>query len=187
MSQSTESAYEYIIASTGEDLGREGLLKTPTRAAKAFGYLTQGYNQNLDELVNGAVFPTSNREAVMVKNIEFYSLCEHHMLPFMGVAHVAYLPEGQVIGLSKIARIVDMFARRLQIQETLSQQIAQSIMEVTGARGCAVVMDATHMCMSMRGVSKQQASTRSKAMLGDYASDATLRAEFLAEVPKHLP
>ncbi|MDN5734478.1 MAG: GTP cyclohydrolase I FolE, partial [Psychrobacter sp.] len=135
-------SYRQLIDSTGEDLNRPGLLDTPARAAKAFSYLTQGYHQSLEEVVNDAVFPSTNRELVLVQNIEFYSLCEHHMLPFHGVAHIGYLPNGHVLGLSKFARIVDMFARRLQIQENLSEQVAQTIMDVTGCRGVAVVMDA---------------------------------------------
>lgn len=180
-----ESAYTDIIASCGEDMSRPGLLKTPYRAGKAFDFLTQGYHQNLDEVVNDAVFPTDNKEMVLIKNIEFYSLCEHHLLPFMGVAHVAYLPNDNVLGLSKVARIVDMFARRLQIQENLTKQVADAINEVIKPKGVAVVMDAEHMCMMMRGVSKQNSSTRSLSMLGAYEGDATLRKEFLSEVPKN--
>ena len=184
--ESTES-YRQLIASTGEDLDRPGLLDTPVRAAKAFAHLTQGYHQSIDEVVNDAVFPSANRELVLVQNIEFYSLCEHHMLPFHGVAHIGYLPDGQVLGLSKFARIVDMFARRLQIQENLSEQIAQTIMDVTGCRGVAVVMDASHMCMMMRGVSKQHSTTRSTAMLGEYQHNNQVRNEFLGAVPKRQP
>ena len=167
--ESTES-YRQLITSTGEDLDRPGLLDTPVRAAKAFAHLTQGYHQSIDEVVNDAVFPSANRELVLVQNIEFYSLCEHHMLPFHGVA-----------------RIVDMFARRLQIQENLSEQIAQTIMDVTGCRGVAVVMDASHMCMMMRGVSKQHSTTRSTAMLGEYQHNNQARNEFLGAVPKRQP
>ncbi|MGE6246027.1 GTP cyclohydrolase I FolE [Psychrobacter proteolyticus] len=184
--ESTES-YRQLIASTSEDLDRPGLLDTPVRAAKAFAHLTQGYHQSIDEVVNDAVFPSANRELVLVQNIEFYSLCEHHMLPFHGVAHIGYLPDGQVLGLSKFARIVDMFARRLQIQENLSEQIAQTIMDVTGCRGVAVVMDASHMCMMMRGVSKQHSTTRSTAMLGEYQHNNQARNEFLGAVPKRQP
>lgn len=180
-------SYRQLIGSTGEDLNRPGLLDTPVRAAKAFSYLTQGYHQSLDEVVNDAVFPSTNRELVLVQNIEFYSLCEHHMLPFHGVAHIGYLPNGHVLGLSKFARIVDMFARRLQIQENLSEEVAQSIMNVTGCRGVAVVMDASHMCMMMRGVNKQQSTTRSTAMLGEYLHDNQARNEFLDAVPKRRP
>lgn len=178
-----QQSYADLINAIGEDLDRPGLLDTPNRAAKAFGYLTQGYGQTLEQVTNNAVFPSTNREMVMVKGIEFYSLCEHHLLPFMGHAHVAYLPDGQVLGLSKMARIVDMYARRLQIQENLTQQIAQAVMDATGARGAAVVMDAQHMCMMMRGIQKQESSTRSVSMLGHFCTDAQARSEFLAALP----
>ncbi len=184
--QSIES-YRQLITSTGEDLARPGLEDTPLRAAKAFAHLTEGYHQSLDDVVNDAIFPSTNRELVLVQNIEFYSLCEHHMLPFHGIAHIGYLPNGQVLGLSKFARIVDMFARRLQIQENLSEQVAQAIMDVTGCRGVAVVMDASHMCMMMRGVSKQHSTTRSTAMLGEYKHDNQARNEFLGAIPKRQP
>lgn len=180
---SMQQSYADLIRAIGEDLERPGLLDTPKRAAKAFGFLTQGYEQTLEQVTNNAVFPSSNREMVMVKGIEFYSLCEHHLLPFMGHAHVAYLPDGKVLGLSKMARIVDMYARRLQIQENLTQQIAQAVMDATGARGAAVVMDAQHMCMMMRGVQKQESSTRSVSMLGHFCTDAQARSEFLAALP----
>ena len=157
------------------------------RAAKAFAHLTQGYHQSLDEVVNDALFPSSNRELVLVQNIEFYSLCEHHMLPFHGIVHIGYLPNGQVLGLSKFARIVDMFARRLQVQENLSDQIAQTIMDVTGCRGVAVVMDASHMCMMMRGVNKQQSTTRTTSMLGEFVHDNQARMEFLTAIPRRQP
>ena len=171
--ESTES-YRQLISSTGEDLERPGLQDTPIRAAKAFAHLTRGYCQNLDEVVNDALFPSTNRELVLVQNIEFYSLCEHHMLPFHGVAHIGYLPNGHVLGLSKFARIVDMFARRLQVQENLSEQIAQTIMDVTGCRGVAVVMDAAHMCMMMRGVQKQNSATTTSAFTGVFKDDEKL-------------
>ncbi|WP_227674542.1 GTP cyclohydrolase I FolE [Psychrobacter jeotgali] len=183
----TIESYRNLISSTGEDLRRPGLVDTPLRAAKAFAHLTIGYHQDLDEIVNEAIFPSTNRELVLVQNIEFYSLCEHHMLPFHGIAHIGYLPNGQVLGLSKFARIVDMFARRLQIQENLSEQVAQAIMDVTGCRGVAVVMDASHMCMMMRGVSKQHSTTRSTAMLGEYKHDNQARNEFLNAIPKRQP
>nr|WP_228722973.1 GTP cyclohydrolase I FolE [Psychrobacter sp.]QJS05369.1 GTP cyclohydrolase I [Psychrobacter sp.] len=182
--QESIESYSQLIGSTGEDLARSGLVDTPIRAAKAFAHLTQGYHQDLDKIVNDAVFPSTNRELVLVQNIEFYSLCEHHMLPFHGVAHIGYLPNGQVLGLSKFARIVDMFARRLQVQENLSEQIAQNIMDVTSCRGVAVVMDASHMCMMMRGVNKQHSTTRSTAMLGEYMHDNQARNEFLNAIPK---
>ncbi|WP_169391540.1 MULTISPECIES: GTP cyclohydrolase I FolE [Psychrobacter] len=185
--QESIESYRQLISSTGEDLERPGLEDTPKRAAKAFDYLTQGYHQDLSVVVNDAVFPSTNRELVLVQNIEFYSLCEHHLLPFYGVAHIGYLPNGQVLGLSKFARIVDMFARRLQIQENLSEQVAQTIMDVTGCRGVAVVMDAAHMCMMMRGVNKQMSTTRTTSMLGEFVHDNQARNEFLDAVPKRKP
>jgi GTP cyclohydrolase I len=178
-----QQSYATIISAIGEDLERPGLIDTPARAAKAFSFLTHGYNLSLDEVTNNAVFPSSNREMVLVKGIEFYSLCEHHLLPFMGQAHIAYLPNGHVLGLSKFARIVDMYSRRLQIQENLTQQIAQAVMDATGARGAAVVMDAAHMCMMMRGVQKQHSSTRSVSMLGEFTTNTQARQEFLMAVP----
>ena len=171
-----------LIASTGEDTTRTGLLATPQRAAKAFDYLTQGYHQSLQDITNGAIFPTDNNELILVKDIEFYSLCEHHLLPFYGKAHVAYLPNNKVIGLSKMARIVDMFARRLQIQENLTKQIAEAVQEMTEARGVAVVMEAAHMCMMMRGVNKQCSSTRSVAYLGEFQNNPQARQEFLLAI-----
>ena len=181
--QQNAQVYRSLIASTGEDLERAGLLATPERAAKAFAFLTQGYQQNLEDITNNAIFPTDNNELILVKNIEFYSMCEHHLLPFYGVAHVAYLPNDQVIGLSKMARIVDMYARRLQIQENLTQQVAQAVMDMTGARGAAVVMDAAHMCMMMRGVMKQNSTTRSISLLGTFKDNAQARNEFLMAIP----
>ena len=185
--QESVESYRQLILSTGEDLERPGLEETPMRAAKAFAHLTQGYHQSLDEVVNDALFPSNNRELVLVQNIEFYSLCEHHILPFHGIAHVGYLPNGQVLGLSKFARIVDMFARRLQVQENLSDQIAQTIMDVTGCRGVAIVMDASHMCMMMRGVSKQHTTTRTTSMLGEFVHDNQARMEFLSAIPRRQP
>ena len=185
--QESVESYRQLILSTGEDLQRPGLEETPMRAAKAFAHLTQGYHQSLDEVVNDALFPSSNRELVLVQNIEFYSLCEHHMLPFHGIAHVGYLPNGQVLGLSKFARIVDMFARRLQVQENLSDQVAQTIMDVTRCRGVAVVMDAAHMCMMMRGVNKQHSTTRTMSMLGEYVHDNQARNELLSAIPRRQP
>jgi GTP cyclohydrolase I len=171
--------YTRIIEGLGEDPERNGLIGTPLRAARAMSYLTRGYNQSLDELVNGALFDTDNDEMVLVRDIEFYSLCEHHLLPFLGRCHVAYLPQSRVIGLSKIARIVDMFARRLQIQETLTRQIAEAIESVTNARGVAVVMEAKHMCMMMRGVEKQNSTMTTSMMTGTFRNDARTRAEFM--------
>ena len=177
-----EKSYSEIIEALGEDLSRPGLVDTPKRAAKAMKFLTRGYEQSLDEVVNGALFPSDNSEMVLVKNIELYSMCEHHMLPFIGKAHVAYIPQGKVIGLSKVARIVDMFARRLQIQEQLTTEIAEALQEVTGALGVGVVIEAQHMCMMMRGVEKQNAMMKTSMMLGSFRSNPATRAEFLALV-----
>jgi GTP cyclohydrolase I len=171
--------YADLITSIGEDITRDGLQKTPERAAKAFGFLTQGYQQSLETLVNGAVFASDNDEMVVVKDIEFYSLCEHHLLPFVGKAHIAYLPKGKVLGLSKIARITDMYARRLQIQENMTKQIADAIQQVTGAAGVGVVLEAQHFCMMMRGVQKQQSSTVTSMMLGEFRDNSRTRQEFL--------
>jgi GTP cyclohydrolase I len=177
-----EKAYAAIIEQVGEDLTREGLVDTPARAAKAMAYLTRGYQQSLEEVVNNALFPSDNSEMVLVKDIELYSLCEHHLLPFIGKAHVAYIPDGKVIGLSKIARIVDMYARRLQIQENMTKEIAEAIMSVTGAKGVGVVIEAKHMCMMMRGVEKQNGSMKTSMMLGTFRSKPETRAEFLSLV-----
>ncbi len=175
----TSKLYEQLIASAGEDVTRDGLLKTPERAAKAFAFLTQGYDQTLEEVLNGAVFDSDNDEMVIVKDIELYSMCEHHLLPFVGKVHVAYIPQGQVIGLSKIARITDMYSRRLQIQEQLTKQIADAVMEVTNAAGVGVVIEAQHFCMMMRGVQKQNSWTVSSMMLGSFRKSDRTRQEFL--------
>ncbi len=180
----TTKLYEELIASTGEDIKRDGLLKTPERASKAFEFLTQGYNQSLEEVTNGAVFDSDNDEMVIVKDIELYSMCEHHLLPFVGKAHVAYIPNGKVIGLSKIARISDMYARRLQIQEQLTKQIADAVMEVTGAVGVGVVIEAQHFCMMMGGVQKQSSWTVSSMMLGSFRENHRTRHEFLQLISK---
>lgn len=171
--------YRSLIEGVGEDTTREGLLDTPMRAAKALGFLTQGYAQDIDSVVNDALFESDLEEIVMVKDIELYSLCEHHMLPFIGKCHVGYLPAGRVLGLSKVARIVDMFARRLQIQEKLTQQIAGAIRDVTGAAGVGVIVEAQHLCMAMRGVEKQHSSMKTSVMLGSFRDNAPTRAEFL--------
>jgi GTP cyclohydrolase I len=169
-----------IIKAIGENPDRPGLIGTPERAAKALGFLTQGYSQNIDDIVNGALFPTTSNEMVIVKNIELYSLCEHHLLPFIGKCHVAYLPTDVVIGLSKVARIVDMYARRLQIQEHLTQEIAETIMEKTQAKGVGVIIESQHMCMMMRGVEKQNSVMTTSCMLGAFRDRATTRSEFLS-------
>ncbi len=174
-----ERCFADIMTAIGEDVTREGLVKTPARAAKAFEYLTQGYHQKLDDIVNGAIFAADNDEMVIVRDIELYSLCEHHLLPFIGQANVAYIPDGKVIGLSKIARIVDMYARRLQIQENLTREIAEAVQNVTQARGVAVQIKAKHMCMMMRGVSKQNSEMSTSVMLGAFRNSQSTRMEFL--------
>ncbi|MFV3303831.1 GTP cyclohydrolase I FolE [Pseudomonas sp. NY15181] len=168
-----------ILLGLGEDPDREGLLDTPKRAAKAMQFLCHGYEQTLEEIVNGALFASDNDEMVIVKDVELYSLCEHHLLPFIGKAHVAYIPTGKVLGLSKVARIVDMFARRLQIQESLTRQIAEAVERVTNAAGVAVVIEAQHMCMMMRGVEKQNSVMNTSVMLGAFRESNTTRQEFL--------
>ncbi|GAB2726035.1 GTP cyclohydrolase I FolE [Halomonas garicola] len=171
--------YRQIMEQLGEDPDREGLKDTPKRTAKAMQFLTAGYHQTLDEVVNGAVFDSHTDEMVLVKDIELYSICEHHLLPFIGKCHVAYMPNGKVLGLSKFARITDMFARRLQIQENLTLQIAEAVQSVTQARGVAVVIEAQHLCMMMRGVEKQNSSMSSSVMLGTFRSNQSTRQEFL--------
>ena len=179
MSHPLSQQYREILVGLGENPEREGLLDTPKRAAKAMQYLCHGYQQSLEEIVNGALFESDNDEMVIVKDIELYSLCEHHLLPFIGKAHVAYIPTGKVLGLSKVARIVDMYARRLQIQENLTKQIADAIQRVTNAAGVAVVIEAKHMCMMMRGVEKQNSVMSSSVMLGAFRESCNTRHEFL--------
>ncbi|EJL99843.1 GTP cyclohydrolase I [Pseudomonas sp. GM102] len=176
---SLSQSYREILIGLGENPDREGLQDTPVRAAKAMQYLCHGYEQSVDEIVNGALFASDNDEMVIVDNIELYSLCEHHMLPFIGKAHVAYIPTGKVLGLSKIARLVDMFARRLQIQENLTRQIADAVQQVTDAAGVAVVIEAQHMCMMMRGVEKQNSTMNTSVMLGAFRESSNTRQEFL--------
>lgn len=175
-----EQAYLDIIKAIGEDPKRPGLEQTPRRAAGAMRFLMQGYGMDIDRVINNALFPTESDEMVIVKDVELYSLCEHHMLPFIGKCHVAYLPGGRVIGLSKIARLVDVFARRLQIQENLTSEIARCIMDKTGAAGAAVIIEARHMCMMMRGVEKQNSVMTTSCMLGAFRNSATTRNEFLS-------
>ena len=172
--------FSQIIEAMGEDLSRPGLVDTPERAAKAYKFLTRGYQQNIDEVVNDALFPSDSNDMVIVKDIELYSMCEHHMLPFIGKAHVGYIPQGKVLGLSKIARIVDMYSRRLQIQEQLGTQIAKTVMEVTGAMGVGVIIEAKHLCMMMRGVEKQNSVMKTSAMLGSFRDKSNTRSEFLS-------
>ncbi len=180
-----EQEFIKIIESLGEDVTRSGLRDTPQRAAQALRFLTHGYQQNLAEIVNGAIFEADTDEMVIIKDIEIYSLCEHHLLPFFGKCHVAYLPRGKVLGLSKIARIADMFARRLQIQENLTKQIAEAIAEVTQAAGVGVIIDARHLCMMMRGIEKQNSSMVTSVMLGDFRHDTRTRMEFLHLTGRH--
>lgn len=170
--------YADLITAIGEDVNREGLKDTPERAAKALQFLTQGYRQNLKAVVKDILFTSDNESMVIVKDIELFSLCEHHLLPFIGRCHVGYLPNGKVIGLSKIARIVDMYARRLQIQENLTQQIAAAIMEVTGAKGVGVVIEASHLCIMARGVEKQHAQIQTNAIFGSFRENKATRQEF---------
>jgi GTP cyclohydrolase I len=177
--QAMEGHFREIITLLGEDVGREGLVQTPRRAAKAFHFLTRGYRQSVEELVNDAVFTSDTDEMVIVRNIEMYSLCEHHMLPFIGKCHVAYLPDGRVLGLSKIARIVDLFARRLQIQEVLTKQIAECVHGAIRGKGVGVVIEAQHMCMMMRGVEKQNSVMTTSCMLGNFRTQPQTREEFL--------
>jgi GTP cyclohydrolase I len=175
-----ERSFRDLLEAVGEDPEREGLVRTPNRAARAFEFLTNGYRQDLDELVNNAIFESDASEIILVKDIELYSLCEHHLLPFIGRAHVAYIPSGKVIGLSKMARIVDVFARRLQIQENLTTQIADALMKTLHPSGVAVVIEAKHLCMMMRGVEKQNSVMKTSCLLGVFKEDARTRSEFLS-------
>lgn len=174
-----ESMYHTVLQELGEDTEREGLLDTPKRAAKAMQFLTSGYQTELQDVVNNAVFSSDNDEMVVVQGIEFYSLCEHHMLPFIGRCHIGYLPSGKVLGLSKFARIVDMFGRRFQIQENMTKQIADAVKEVTDCRGVGVIVEAQHMCMMMRGVQKQNSMMRTSVMKGVFRDNQATREEFM--------
>ena len=178
-----------MLAELGEDPSREGLLDTPKRVEKALKFLTSGYAADVDATLNNALFSVDYNEMVIVRDIDFYSLCEHHLLPFFGKCHVAYIPQGRVLGLSKIPRLVDLFARRLQIQERLTNQIAETLREKVDPLGVAVVMEATHLCMSMRGVEKQNSFAATSAMLGVFRDDARTRMEFLELIkrPEMMP
>ena len=175
---------ESLLEEIGEDSTREGLLKTPDRVAKAWGFFSKGYTQCLDVVINDAIFHEDAKDMVIVRDVEFFSLCEHHLLPFFGKAHVGYIPNGKVIGLSKIPRIIDMFSRRLQVQERLTHQVSNAIREILDPIGVAVVMEGVHMCMQMRGVEKQNSFASTSSMLGQFRKSAETRAEFLSIINK---
>lgn len=179
---STQDIYRELLSRLGEDPDRDGLFKTPDRMAKSMAFLTRGYAQNVSEVLHEALFDVDYDEMVIVKEIEFYSMCEHHMLPFFGKAHVAYVPHGKVIGLSKIPRLVDVFARRLQVQERLTRQIAEAVTDAIHPQGVGVILEASHLCMMMRGVEKQHSTTVTSAMLGVFKTQLQTRNEFLALV-----
>ncbi|HSR88126.1 MAG TPA: GTP cyclohydrolase I FolE [Pontiella sp.] len=181
---SMNELYTELLSRIGEDPGREGLLDTPERAAQAMEFLTQGYRQRLEDVINDAVFTVDDNHMIIVRDIELYSLCEHHMLPFFGKCHIGYIPEGRVLGVSKLARIVDLFARRLQIQERLTNQVASSIMDTLAPEGVGVVIEAQHLCMMMRGVEKQNSCMVTSAMLGSFRQDQSTRTEFLKLIGK---
>jgi GTP cyclohydrolase I len=179
---SMQKIYTELLARLGEDPARDGLLSTPKRMEKSMAFLTQGYEQSVDEVLHGALFDVDYDEMVMVKDIEFYSMCEHHLLPFFGRVHVAYVPNGKVVGLSKLPRIVDVFSRRLQVQERLTQQIAEAIEDAIHPQGVGVVIEAQHLCMMMRGVQKQESKTVTSSMLGVFKTQTQTRTEFLSLV-----
>lgn len=170
--------YKALLQGIGEEPEREGLQRTPIRAAKALLYLTQGYHMDLDTIINGAIFHENSTNMVVVKNIEFYSLCEHHLMPFWGICHIAYIPDGKIIGLSKLARIVDLFARRLQVQERLTEQIGAAVEQVLVPKGVGVIIEAQHMCMMMRGVEKRESKTVTCTMKGTFSESETFRTSF---------
>ncbi len=175
-----EQLTKELLSEIGENVDREGLLKTPKRVAKAWEFFSKGYTQNINEIINDAIFSEEADDMVIVRDVEFFSLCEHHLLPFFGKAHVGYIPNGKVIGLSKIPRIIDMYARRLQVQERLTHQIADSIKDVLEPKGVAVVMEGRHMCMQMRGVEKQNSFASTSAMFGKFKNSVETRSEFLS-------
>ena len=182
-----EGIVEKMLEAVGEDPAREGLLQTPRRVAQSLEFLTSGYRQEIQTVLNGAVFSERYSEMVIVKDIDFYSLCEHHMLPFFGRAHVAYIPNGKILGLSKIPRIVEVFSRRLQVQERLTQQIADTLYQALNPDGVGVVLEARHMCMMMRGVEKQNSAATTSAMLGVFRDEVKTRQEFLTLIGHNLP
>ena len=169
-----------LLKEIGEDPNREGLIKTPSRVSKAWSFFSRGYKQNVNDIINDAIFNENAKDMVVVRDVEFFSLCEHHLIPFFGKAHVAYIPNGKVVGLSKIPRIIDMFSRRLQVQERLTRQIAETIQDVLEPIGVAVIMEGQHMCMQMRGVEKQNSLTTTSSMLGKFRQSDRTRAEFLS-------
>jgi len=180
MTRDLVTLYRQLLIELGEDPDREGLQKTPERAARAMRDLTRGYSQNLGAVLNGAIFHEEYDDMIIVRDIEFYSLCEHHLLPFFGCAHVGYIPNGRIVGLSKIARIVDLFSRRLQVQERMTHEIAHSLEEAIAPRGVAVVVEARHLCMMARGIEKQASKMITSAVLGDFREDTKTRDEFNA-------
>ncbi|KAF0139222.1 MAG: GTP cyclohydrolase I [Stygiobacter sp.] len=181
-----EDSVKTILSEVGEDVSREGLVKTPSRVAKSFEFLTDGYRKNIDEILNDAIFDEKYDEMVIVKDIDFYSMCEHHLLPFYGKIHIAYIPNGKIVGLSKIPRIVEMYARRLQVQERMTQEVADTLEKYLQPRGVAIVAEGYHMCMMMRGVEKQNSITTTSAMHGIFKEDARTRAEFLNLIAKRI-
>ena len=182
--ETLEANIKSILSEIGEDPGREGLLRTPHRVAKAYKFLTKGYDEDIDKLLNGAIFNEHYDEMVIVKNIDFFSLCEHHLLPFYGKCHIAYIPDGKIVGLSKIPRIVEMFSRRLQVQERMTKEIGDMINKVLEPKGVAVVSEAQHLCMMMRGVEKQNSIATASCMLGRFRSGEKTRSEFLKLIGK---
>ena len=174
-----EEITKELLGLIGEDSTRQGLIKTPKRVAESWKFLSQGYHQNLDEIINEAIFDESAKDMIIVKDIEFYSLCEHHLIPFYGKAHVGYIPDGKIIGLSKIPRVIDFYARRLQVQERLTNQIATCIQDLLNPKGVAVIMEGRHFCMLMRGVQKQNSIASTSSMLGAFKDKSTTRNEFL--------
>ncbi len=178
--QKMQGLIKDLVAELGEDPEREGLLKTPERVEKSLRYLTSGYNQDIEKVLNNAVFKENYDEMVVVKDIDFYSMCEHHMLPFYGKCHVAYIPDGRLVGLSKIPRLVEVFSRRLQVQERMTVQIAESLQSVLKPRGVAVVVEASHLCMAMRGIQKQNAYATTSTLLGLFMTDRSTRMEFMS-------